>query len=561
VHEDPAPANLDTRPSRPDLLSLRERAALAQLPALARARVDDELARLELLPAPGPEQTSLYAYLEWVLALPWGKLADAHIDLPHAAAALDAHHYGLQKVKDRVLEFIAVQQLAGSSQRLPIVCLVGPPGVGKTSLGRSIAAALSRPFVRLGLGGLADTHEIHGQARSLPGATPGRIIQRIRDSGALNPVFMLDEIDKLDADGPLADMLLDVLDPDLNRSFADSYLDLPFDLSNVFFITSATHADDVPDTLLDRVELIELPGYTEHEKLQIARRFLIPRQQEANGVAQARLRFTADTLRTIIRSYTFEAGVRGLERELGAICRKTARRIAERRPYPRVITPRLAKELLGPPRFELSRLEEQDQVGLAIGMAYTGAGGDIMPVEVVLMEGKGNLTLTGSLGEVMQESAQTALSYARANAVALGIEPRRFEKIDVHIHVPEGATPKDGPSAGITIAAALISALTGRTVRRDVAMTGEITLRGSILPIGGIKEKLLGAYTVGVSEAVIPQRNGPELVEIPATVRGKLKLHLVSRLDEALELVLGPPPPKPERRSARRAITKAPEQD
>jgi ATP-dependent Lon protease len=550
-------------PAQRELSAFRERAAAADLPAAARARVDEELARLEAIPSLSPEYSVVRTYLDWVLALPWGLSAEAAPDLREAARILDANHFGLAKVKDRILEFLAVRQLAGARQRAPILCLVGPPGVGKTSLGKSIAAAVGRPFVRMSLGGVRDEAEIRGHRRTYVGAMPGRIIQRMKEAGVLNPVFMLDEIDKLGADyrGDPSDALLEVLDPELNNAFADHYLDTPFDLSRVFFITSANHLDEIPEALLDRMEVVELPGYTEEEKLQIARRFLVPRQHEATGLPPATLRLGDATLRALIRSYTAEAGVRNLDRELGAICRKMARRVAEGRPHPRTITPALATRLLGPPRYDLHAVEERDQVGLATGMVYTGVGGDTMPVEVSLMEGKGTLTLTGQLGEVMQESAQAALSYARANAAALGIDSRRFEKLDIHIHVPEGATPKEGPSAGVTMAVALISALTGRTVRRDVAMTGELTLRGHVLPIGGVVEKLLGAYRVGIREVILPRKNGPDLVEVPAAVRTKLRVHLVATLDEVLALVLGPPPPKPEKRSARKVITKARDED
>jgi ATP-dependent Lon protease len=550
-------------PAQRELAALRERAALAPLSEAARARVAEEVARLEVIPPLSPEYSVVRTYLDWVLALPWGALATPGADLRQAARILDANHFGLAKVKDRILEFLAVRQLAGPRQRSPILCLVGPPGVGKTSLGRSIAEAVGLPFVRLSLGGVRDEAEIRGHRRTYIGAMPGRIIQRMKEAGALNPVFMLDEIDKLGADfrGDPADALLEVLDPELNHIFADHYLDTPFDLSKVFFVTSANHADEIPEPLLDRMEVIELPGYTEEEKLQIARRFLVSRQHEATGLPPNALRFGDETIRAIIRAYTFEAGVRNLDREIGAVCRKMARRVAEGRTHPRVVTTRQLARLLGPPRFEVSALEAQDQVGLATGMAYTGAGGDTMPVEVSLMEGKGSLTLTGQLGEVMQESAQAALSYARANAAALGVDPRRFEKIDIHIHVPEGAIPKDGPSAGITIATALISALTGRTVRRDVAMTGELTLRGNVLPIGGVTEKVLGAYRVGIRDVILPKRNSHDLVEIPAAVRAKMSFHLVARLDEVLALVLGPPPPKPEKRTARKVITKARDDD
>ncbi|GAB4443214.1 MAG: endopeptidase La [Chloroflexi bacterium OHK40] len=547
-------------PAQREFAALQERIATTSLSEQARARASDELARLATIPPLSPEYTVVRTYLDTLLALPWGRLAEDTVDLRHAARVLARNHYGLQKVKDRILEFIAVRQLAGTRQRSPILCLVGPPGVGKTSLGLSIAEALGRPFVRMSLGGVRDEAEIRGHRRTYIGAMPGRILQRMREAGAMNPVLMLDEVDKLGADyrGDPADALLEVLDPALNHTFADHYLDLPFDLSRVFFITSANHLDEVPDPLVDRMEVIEIPGYTEEEKLQIARRFLVPAQAEANGLPPGALRFSEATLRAMIRGYTYEAGVRNLDRELGAIFRKSARRVAEGRRPLRVITPRALPRLLGPPRFELGAVEPQDQVGLALGMVYTSAGGDTMPVEVSLMDGKGHLTLTGQLGEVMQESAQAALSYARANAAALKIDGRRFEKLDIHVHVPEGATPKDGPSAGITIATALISALTGRPVRRDVAMTGELTLRGRVLPIGGVKEKLLGAYRVGIREVVLPRKNGPDLVEIPAAVRARLRIHLVEQIGEVLDIVLGPPPPQPERRSARRVITKAP---
>lgn len=545
-------------PALREVQTLRERAAKIPLPERARARVDEEIARLESIPSHSPEHAVVRTYLDWVLALPWGAMSDDRTDLRTAARVLDKNHYGLAKVKERILEFIAVRQLAGPRQRAPILCLVGPPGVGKTSLGRSIAEALGRSFVRLSLGGVRDEAEIRGHRRTYIGAMPGRIIQRMKEAGALNPVLMLDEVDKLGADfrGDPADALLEVLDPELNSAFADHYLDLPFDLSKVFFITSANYLDEIPEPLLDRMEVIELPGYTEEEKLQIARRFLVPRQIEAAGLPPGTLRFSEATLRTIIRGYTYEAGVRGLEREIAAICRKIARRIAEGRRHPRLITPRQVEKLLGPPRYDISALEESDQIGVATGMAYTGAGGDTLSVEVSLMEGKGNLTLTGQLGEIMQESAHAALSYARANAAALGLDPRRFEKLDIHVHVPEGATPKDGPSAGLTIAVALISALSGRTVRRDVAMTGELTLRGRILPVGGIKEKVLGAYRAGIREVVLPMKNGRDLAEIPTVVRSKLNVRLVSHIDEVLNLVLGPPPPKAEKRPVRRVIAR-----
>ncbi|WP_245863183.1 endopeptidase La [Candidatus Viridilinea mediisalina] len=538
-------------PTQRDLAALRARAKEAHLSERARARADEEIGRLETMPPITPEYSVVRTYVDWIINLPWDKASDDEIDLRHAAHVLDQNHFGLTRIKDRILEFIAVRQLAGHLQRAPILCFVGPPGVGKTSLGQSIAQAVGRPFVRLSLGGVRDEAEIRGHRRTYIGAMPGRIIQRMKDAGTVDPVFMLDEVDKLSADfrGDPAHALLEVLDPEQNHTFSDHYLDLPFDLSKIFFITTANYLDDIPEPLLDRMEVITLPGYTEDEKLQIARRFLVPRQQRASGLAEHPLRFSNTTLTTIIRGYTYEAGVRNLEREIGSICRKTARRIAEGRTYPRVIMPRIVERLLGPPRHEIKAADREDQVGVATGMVYTGAGGDIMAVEISLMEGKGQLTLTGQLGEVMQESAQAALSYTRANANALNLDVRRFEKTDIHVHVPEGSTPKEGPSAGITIATALISALTGRTVRHSIAMSGELTLRGHVLPVGGVKEKVLGALRGGINELILPQKNQRDLLEIPKAIRARLKIHFVSNLTQVLDLVLGPVPPNPPKRA------------
>jgi len=546
-------------PAQRELGLLRERLRAAGLSEQARARADEELARLELLSPLTPEHGVVRSYLDWMVALPWQHASDDTIDLRAAARTLERNHYGIRKVKDRILEFIAVRQLAGARHKSPILCFVGPPGVGKTSLGQSIAEALGRRFVRMSLGGVHDEAEIRGHRRTYIGAMPGRVLQRMKDAGTVNPVMMLDEVDKIGADfrGDPAAALLEVLDPEQNHSFSDHYLDLPYDLSRVLFITTANVDDDIPEPLLDRMELIELPGYTEEEKLQIARRFLLPAQFTANGLPPTTLSFGEDALRMIVRGYTYEAGVRGLEREIAAICRKTARRIAEGRRPRRRVSSALVATYLGPPRHEVGVAEAQDQIGVATGLAYTGAGGDTMPVEVSLMEGKGGLTLTGSLGEVMQESAQAALSYARANAVALGIDARRFEKLDIHVHVPEGATPKDGPSAGVTIAVALISALTERPARHGVAMTGELTLRGRVLPVGGIKEKILGAYRAGAKLVILPEKNRHDLVEIPPAVRAKLTFQLVDRIEPLLALALAPPPPKPEKRSASRNITKS----
>jgi ATP-dependent Lon protease len=427
-----------------------------------------------------------------------------------------------------------------SKARSPILCFVGPPGTGKTSLGRSIAQALGRKFVRISLGGVRDEAEIRGHRRTYIGALPGRIIQTMRRAETINPIFMLDEVDKLGQDfrGDPSAALLEVLDPEQNHAFSDHYLEVPYDLSRVIFITTANVLTPIPPALQDRMEVIEFPGYTEEEKIGIAQKFLVPRQLQEHGLKPAQLHFTRGALRGIIREYTYEAGVRNLEREIAAFCRKTARRMAESKRHSRRIKPAQISRYLGPPRFTFGRREESDQVGVATGVAWTEAGGDLLPVEVSLMEGKGELTLTGQLGEVMQESAQAALSYMRSRARELGIDPGVFEKLDIHIHVPEGAISKDGPSAGVTLATALVSALTERPVRREVAMTGEITLRGRVLPVGGLREKVLAAHRAGITELLLPQRNQKDLEEIPRRVRRELKLVLVQSMDEVLELAL-----------------------
>jgi ATP-dependent Lon protease len=545
-------------PAQREINQLRARVLSSGMSEQARNRASEELDRLETMAPAAPEYAVIRTYLDWLLRLPWQHATDDTSDLRAAARLLNDQHYGLSRVKERILEFMAVRILAGPFHRSPILCFVGPPGVGKTSLGKSIAEALGRRFVRLSLGGVHDEAEIRGHRRTYIGAMPGRIIQMMKEAGTVNPLFMLDEVDKLGSDfrGDPAAALLEVLDPEQNNTFADHYLDLPYDLSKVTFITTANFADEIPEPLLDRMELIELHGYTEEEKFQIARRFLLPKQFAACGLPQGTLTFGEAALRELIRSYTYEAGVRNLEREIGAVCRKIARRIAEGKTHPRLVTPALIHKYLGPPRYSNGVAEECDQVGVATGMVYTSNGGDIMPVEVSLMEGKGGLMLTGQLGEVMQESAQAALSYARANAKALDIDARRFDKLDIHIHVPEGGVPKDGPSAGVTIAAALISALSGRTVRRDVAMTGEITLRGRVLPIGGIKEKVLGAYRAGLRTILLPEKNRRDVVEIPSRVRAQLTLIYITQIEQALELLLGPVPEEEPKR-ARRAGKKS----
>jgi ATP-dependent Lon protease len=525
----------------------------------ARTRAVEELDRLEVMSTAAPEYAVIRSYLDWLLRLPWTEASLETLSLRSAALTLEQHHYGLPKIKDRILEFIAVRQLAGPRRKAPILCFVGPPGVGKTSLGKSIAEALGRKFVRLSLGGIHDEAEIRGHRRTYVGALPGRIIQAMKEAATINPVFMLDEVDKIGNDfrGDPAAALLEVLDPEQNHSFNDHYLDLAYDLSHVLFIATANVLDTIPEALLDRLEVIELPSYTEEEKIEIARRFLVPRQLDAHGLPPQAIRFRQDALRTIVRQYTFEAGVRNFEREIAAICRKTARRLAEQRPYPRQISAAQVQKYLGPPRHTQSRAEQSDQIGVATGMAYTGHGGDILPVEVTLMEGKGTLTLTGQLGEVMQESAQAALSYTRTNAKTLGIDSKRFDKLDIHIHVPEGSVPKDGPSAGMTIAVALISAFTGRFVRRDVAMTGEITLRGQVLPIGGVQEKILGAFRAGIRTVLVPQLNQHDVAELAAPLRSQITIHYVETLDVVLTHALGPAPEK-EEKTARRTITRPP---
>ncbi|MCU0490646.1 MAG: endopeptidase La [Chloroflexaceae bacterium] len=533
-------------PVQAELNTLRERLVTTPLPEKARARAVHELSRLEMMPTMAPEYAVVRTYLDWLLDVPWSEATDDNLDLRAAAHILERNHYGLPKVKERILEFMAVRQLAGNKHRSPILCFVGPPGVGKTSLGRSIAEALERKFVRISLGGVHDEAEIRGHRRTYIGAMPGRILKTMKEAGSINPVFMLDEVDKLGNDfrGDPAAALLEVLDPEQNNTFSDHYLDVPYDLSKVLFITTANLTGPIPPALLDRMEVIELPGYIEEEKLEIARRFLIPKQAEANGLEPDTLRFTEPALRAIIQRYTYEAGVRNLEREIGTICRKTARRIAENRSYVRVVQPGGLEKFLGLERYSFGEAETNDQVGVATGMAYTSNGGDTMPVEVSVMEGKGTLLLTGSLGEIMEESAEAALSYARSTARTLGIEVRRFEKSDIHIHVPDSAVPKDGPSAGITLATALISALTGRAIRRDVAMTGEITLRGRVLPVGGIREKLLGAYRAGVTTIILPTKNRRDVTEVPTHVQRKLTLHFVEHMDEVLNLALLPAPPR-----------------
>jgi ATP-dependent Lon protease len=522
-----------------DINELGERLEAANLPEAVKEKATHELRRLSAMPAASPEVGIVRTYLDWLIALPWHKQSEDRLDIKEAARILDQNHYGLPKVKERILEYMAVRQLA-KTMRTPILCFVGPPGVGKTSLGRSIAQSMGRTFARVSLGGVHDEAEIRGHRRTYIGAMPGRIIQTMRTAGTINPLFMLDEVDKIGADfrGDPSAALLEVLDPEQNHGFSDHYLDVPYDLSRVMFVATANILDPVPPALRDRMEVIELPGYVEDEKLQIAQQFLVPRQLEEHGLAERGLRFAHTALQLLIREYTHEAGVRNLEREIATICRKTARAIAEERRAPKVITAALVAELLGPARFSYGLAEEHDEIGVATGVAVTSAGGDLITVEVALLPGKGSLILTGQLGEVMRESAQAALSYARARTRELGIDDKVFETQDVHIHVPAGGVPKDGPSAGITMATALVSALARKPVRREVAMTGEITLRGRVLPIGGLKEKVLAAHRAGLKTFLAPAKNRKDLADIPRDVQRNMRIAFVEHMDGVLPFAL-----------------------
>lgn len=548
-----------------EMSELQEMVAKKELPAEVRAKVEKEMSRLAAMPPMSPEVGVIRTYLDWVLGLPWVERSEDNMDVAHAAKVLDEDHYGLEKVKDRILEYIAVKKIAPPSLRSPILCFVGPPGTGKTSIGRSIARALGREFVRISLGGVRDEAEIRGHRRTYIGALPGRIIQAMRRAGTINPLFMLDEIDKLGQDfrGDPAAALLEVLDPEQNNSFADHYLDLDYDLSQILFVTTANFLDTIPPALLDRMEVIHFSSYLEEEKLEICRNFLLPKQLEQHGLGKLRIRFDDEALKRVVREYTREAGVRNLERELANVARKVARQVAEEKPFPKRITPRRVEELLGPPRFSQEALQEQDEVGIATGVAWTAVGGDILFIEVNLMPGKGSLMLTGQLGDVMQESAQAALTYTRSQCEVLGLDKDIFEKTDIHIHVPEGAVPKDGPSAGVSIATALISAFTERAVRRDVAMTGEITLRGRVLPVGGIREKALAARRAGVTTFVLPRKNEPDLQEIPERLREDVKFVLVDRMHEVLDaaLVAGKRPSPVRKRSQSTTMPHVPPQN
>jgi ATP-dependent Lon protease len=506
----------------------------------ALEKANAELKRLEMMPPMSAESTVSRNYLDWLLAMPWKKKSKEIRDIRRAETILEEDHYGLEKIKERILEFLAVRQLV-KNPKGSILCFIGPPGVGKTSLGRSIARATGRKFVRLSLGGVRDEAEIRGHRRTYIGALPGQIIQMMKKAGTVNPIFLLDEVDKMSMDfrGDPSAALLEVLDPEQNHMFMDHYLDVEYDLSKVFFITTANVVHTIPQPLQDRMEILRLSGYTEPEKLEIAKRFLVRKQREATGLKLENLSFTDEAIVGIIRGYTREAGVRNLERELANICRKVARKVVkEGRGLQLTVGPEELREYLGVIKFRDTKSEEKNEVGLATGLAWTEVGGQILSIEATLMPGKGKLLLTGQLGDVMQESGQAALSYVRSRAARLGLSADFYRRVDIHIHIPEGSIPKDGPSAGITLATAVVSTLTKIAVRRDVAMTGEITLRGKVLPIGGVKEKLLAAHRMGSQTVILPRDNEKDMAEIPANVQQELTIRFVETMDEVLDLAL-----------------------
>ncbi|MGU3473042.1 endopeptidase La [Paenibacillus sp. D51F] len=521
---------------------LRSQLEAAELPEKVIEKVEKEIDRLEKMPASSAEGGVIRNYIDWLLSLPWGKATEDDLDLAKAEEVLDEDHYGLEKPKERVLEYLAVQKLV---QKLkgPILCLVGPPGVGKTSLARSIAKSLGREFVRISLGGVRDEAEIRGHRRTYVGAMPGRIIQGMKNAGSMNPVFLLDEIDKMASDfrGDPASALLEVLDPEQNGTFSDHFVEVPFDLSSVMFVTTANALHNIPRPLLDRMEVLNIPGYTELEKSQIARRYLIPKQKREHGLKEEQLEIEPEALLQLIRGYTRESGVRNLEQQIAAISRKAAKRLVSQTEGEAIrVDEAVIKEWLGPAKFRYGMAEAEDQVGAVTGLAWTEVGGDTLVIEVTVLPGTGKLTLTGKLGDVMKESAQAAFSYTRSRADELGIDPQFHEKNDIHIHIPEGAIPKDGPSAGITMATALISALTGRKVDKKVAMTGEITLRGRVLPIGGLKEKSLAAHRAGIRKVLLPFDNERDLRDIPDSVRDDMEFVPVAHMDEVVRHALLP---------------------
>lgn len=519
----------------------RQKIKDAALPADAEEKALKEVERLEKMPPMVAESAVIRSYLDWLLAIPWNKETEDSIDIKAAEKILNEDHYGLVKAKERILEYLAVRKLTETIKG-PIICFVGPPGVGKTSLAKSVARALGRKFVRMSLGGVRDEAEIRGHRRTYVGAMPGRIVQGIKNAGTRNPVFLLDEVDKMSMDfrGDPSAALLEVLDPEQNSTFSDHYIETPVDLSHVLFITTANVAYNIPRPLLDRMEIIPISSYTEEEKLHIAERYLLPRQIKENGLHKGQISFGMNSIRHVIRHYTRETGVRNLERELAGVCRKAAKIIAEGTQKKVTVTPRNLEKFLGIPRYRYGVSEKENLVGVVTGLAWTEVGGEVLSIEVMLLPGKGKLLLTGKLGDVMKESAQTGFTYIRSRIHDLGIEEDFHEKYDVHIHIPEGAIPKDGPSAGITMATALASALSGRKVRSTVAMTGEITLRGRVLPVGGIKEKVLAAHRAGSKVIILPAENKKDLEDIPVNIRKMLEFVLVEEMDEVLARALEP---------------------
>lgn len=530
----------DGKSADPEILELQEKLAAAGLPTEARAAADKELARLRSMPSLSPESGMLENYLMWLADLPWNAKTEDNLDINNASAVLDSNHYGLKKAKDRILEFLAVRSLKPSRSHQPILCFVGAPGTGKTSLGRSIATAMGRRFARMSLGGVHDEAEIRGHRRTYIGSMPGRILQTMKKVGVVNPLIMLDEIDKLNADfqGDPASALLEVLDSEQNFEFADHYLEVPYDLSKTLFITTANSTQNIPPALLDRMELIEFPGYAAQEKMLIARQFLIPSQMAENGLEGEDIEFTDEALQAMIEGYTYEAGVRNFERQIGTVLRKLALQKTKGKTLPKKIQKEDLPTHLGPVEYFPLVAELKDEIGVATAVAWTESGGEIMPVEVLVTPGKGNLQITGQIGEVMQESAQAALSYLKSKSELFQIPDDFFEDYDFHIHVPEGAIPKDGPSAGITMALALTSAVLGVPVRRELAMTGEITLRGKVLPIGGVREKVLAAQRSGIKTMLLPVKNEKDLEEIQANVLKEVEFHFVEQMDEVLDYAL-----------------------
>src|SRR5438445_3480709 len=536
-------------PQQAEVNELRDKVEAAGMPEEIKTRALKEVDRMSRIPSASPEVGVIRTYVDWLIGLPWNVATDDQLDIKVAAKILDEDHYGLEKIKERILEYLAVRTLADQI-RSPILAFVGPPGVGKTSLGKSIAKAMGRKFVRMSLGGIHDEAEIRGHRRTYIGALPGRIIQNIKTAGSNNPVFMLDEIDKVGMDfrGDPSSALLEVLDPEQNNTFQDNYLEVPFDLSKALFIATGNLLDPIPPALRDRMEIGQLPGYTEHEKIEIGKRFLIPKQMTNHGLKPKNIEITDEAMVQLVRSYTKEAGVRNIEREIANIMRKVARAVAEGRKRKIVVDVKKLEDYLGPPRFEYGELEPEDQTGAATGLVVSDAGGDIVQVEATRMDGKDEFILTGQLGDVMKESARAGLSWIRAHASDLGIPRETFEKNTLHIHVPAGAIPKDGPSAGVTMATAMVSALANIPVNKDVAMTGEITLRGRVLPIGGLKSKILAAHLSGAKIVILPRKNEKDLRDIPQEIRKQMKLILVDSMDQVLEAALRrkPQPPKVE---------------